>query len=257
MTDPDKTRLDQALVERRLIVTRARARDAVLRGLVCVDGIIARKPGLTVRHDTRIELTEDPAPYVSRAGEKLAHGLDHFGIDPTGHLCLDIGASTGGFTEVLLKRGAVHVYAVDVGHGQMHESLRKDPRVTVLERLNVRDLTSDHLPSPPGIIVCDVSFISLTLALPPALALAAPGAQLIALIKPQFEVGRENLGKGGIVRDPSLHNAVCNDICTWLEQDKAWVVKGLLPSPVEGSDGNREFLVSAWRQTVSTAPHEA
>ncbi len=242
-----RRRLDVLLVEHGLLPNRSRARDTIVQGNVTVDGSIATKPGQLVNPHAAIQLTAEASPYVSRAGLKLEHALDRFGINPSGLTTLDIGASTGGFTDVLLKRGAAHVVAVDVGHGQLHGSLRDDARVTVHEHLNARDLTADHVPQPPDLIVCDVSFISLKLALPAALALARPGAGLVALIKPQFEVGRKNLGKGGIVRDPSLHSAVCDDICIWLEQDMAWTVTGLAPSPVEGSDGNREFLVCARR----------
>lgn len=253
MTAAKKSRLDQLLVQRGLLESRSKARDVILLGGVTVDGTPAAKPGQMVAEGAAINLTARPSPYVSRAGLKLAHALDHFGIDPAGLTALDVGASTGGFTDVLLKRGATHVVAVDVGHGQLHENLRGDPRVTVHERLNARDLSIEHVAQAPDLIVCDVSFISLKLALPAALALAKPTAVLIALIKPQFEVGRKNLGKGGIVRDPSLHSGVCDDICVWLEQEMEWSVTGAAPSPVEGSDGNREFLVCA-RRSADLAP---
>lgn len=240
-----RARLDQLLVERGMVESRSKARDAILQGGVTVNGSPAAKPGQMVAETAIVHLIADPSPYVSRAGLKLAHALDRFGIDPSGWTALDVGASTGGFTDVLLKRGAAHVAAVDVGHGQLHDSLMRDPRVTVHERLNARDLATEHLPRQLDLIVCDVSFISLKLALPAALSLAKPGTILIALIKPQFEVGRKNLGKGGIVRDPSLHSRVCDDICMWLEQEMGWTVTGQAPSPVEGSDGNREFLVCA------------
>ncbi len=239
------TRLDQALVERGLFASRAKARSAVLDGLIEVDGSAARKPAQTVSDTSSIVLLGEPMPYVSRAAMKLVHALNHFRIDPAGRTALDIGASTGGFTQVLLERGAGHIYAVDVGHGQLDVEIAKDPRVTVLEKLNARSLSAKHIAEPPGIIVCDVSFISLKLALPPALALAQPGAQLIALIKPQFEVGRKGLGKGGIVRDPQRHRDVCDAIRTWLRDDIGWEITGLTPSPIEGSDGNREFLIAA------------
>ncbi len=257
MTAAKRARLDQFLVERGMFESRSKARDAILRGGVAVNGKPAAKPGQMVAENAEIHLTADPSPYVSRAGLKLAHALDHFGIDPTGLSTLDIGASTGGFTDVLLKRDAAHVVAVDVGHGQLHNILRADPRVTVLEHLNVRGLTAEHLPQPPGLVVCDVSFISLKLALPSALSLASTEATLITLIKPQFEVGRKNLGKGGIVRDPTLHSGVCDDICTWLEQEMGWSVTGVTASPVEGSDGNREFLVCARRSTDIAPADEA
>jgi 23S rRNA (cytidine1920-2'-O)/16S rRNA (cytidine1409-2'-O)-methyltransferase len=184
---------------------------------------------------------------VSRGGLKLAHGLDHFGIDPAGMVALDVGASTGGFTDVLLRRGAVRVYAVDVGHGQLDWRLRNDPRVVVLEQINARHLSREHVPEPVDLVVTDVSFISLELALPTALALARPGASLIALIKPQFEVGKGQVGKGGVVRDPALHQAVCARIARWLGEEQGWRVLGVSESPITGPKGNREFLIGARR----------
>jgi 23S rRNA (cytidine1920-2'-O)/16S rRNA (cytidine1409-2'-O)-methyltransferase len=184
---------------------------------------------------------------VSRGGVKLAHALDQFGIDPSGKVALDIGASTGGFTDVLLARGARRVYAVDVGHGQLAWKLRQDARVIVLERRNARHLTRAEIPEAPDIIVCDASFIGLTLVLPPALALAAPEAQLVALIKPQFEVGKGRVGKGGVVRDPALHREVCERITAWLDAQPGWQVAGLVESPLRGPEGNLEFLVYARR----------
>ena len=247
---PPKTRLDLLLVERGLASTRSKARDAIVRGAVLVDGAPVTKPAQPVAATASIELKEDTSPYVSRAALKLLHGLDHFGIDPRGLAALDVGASTGGFTQVLLERGAAQVTALDVGHGQFDENLRRDPRVAVLERLNARDLTAGHLTHAPQLIVCDVSFISLTLALPPALELAPPGAHLIALIKPQFEAGRDHVGKGGIVRDAAVHGQVCERMETWLGQDMGWTVLGIIPSPIEGRDGNREFLLAGRNDKV-------
>jgi 23S rRNA (cytidine1920-2'-O)/16S rRNA (cytidine1409-2'-O)-methyltransferase len=178
---------------------------------------------------------------------KLAHALDVFRIDPGGKIALDLGASTGGFTDVLLARGARRVYAVDVGHGQLVERLRADPRVVAIGGVNARELSRAHVPEPIDLIVCDVSFISLTLALPAALDLAAPGAELVALVKPQFEVGRGKVGKGGIVREPALHEQACAKIAAWLAARPGWRVLGTIPSPIEGGDGNREFLVFARR----------
>ncbi len=238
-------RLDQALVARGMVSNRSKARDAVLQGIVTVNGAAASKPGQLVNPDATIQLSEPVSPYVSRAGLKLAHALNHFSIDPSRCNALDVGASTGGFTDVLLQRGAAHVTAIDVGHGQLDDRFRRNPRVSVHERLNCRDLAAQHLKTRPDLIVCDVSFISLKVALPAALALSAPDATLIALIKPQFEVGRKALGKGGIVRDPSLHKSACDAICAWIEDQPDWRVAGLTPSPVEGSDGNLEFLVCA------------
>ena len=239
------TRLDQLLVERGLYQTRSRARDAILRGRVKVEGQIAAKPAQSVPADASIEIADEAQHYVSRAALKLVHGFDHFGVSPQGLPALDIGASTGGFTQVLLERGARHVMAIDVGHGQMAPAVARDARVTVLEGLNARDLTLGDLPEPPGIVTADVSFISLKLALAPALALAAPGALLVALVKPQFEAGREHLSKDGVVRDAKVQEAVCRDIASWLETAMGWRVIGTTPSPVAGGSGNREFLVAA------------
>ncbi len=237
-------RLDVLLVERGLCTTRARARDAIKRGEVTVADSKAAKPGQLVDDGVDIAVAEDANPYVSRGGLKLAHALDASGIDVTGMSAIDLGASTGGFTDVLLRRGAKEVHAIDVGHDQLHESLRADERVVSIEGLNARHLTKEHIPEPPDIIVCDVSFISLKKALPAALALARPGCRLVALIKPQFEVGRERLGKGGVVRDPSLHEEVCGDMTSWIET-RGWRVEGLQRSPIEGPDGNSEFLMVA------------
>jgi len=185
-----------------------------------------------------------PHPYVSRGGVKLAHGLDHFAIDPADAVALDIGASTGGFTDVLLQRGARRVYAVDVGHGQLDWRLRQDERVIVRERCNARYLTRAEIPDPLDLVVCDASFISLKTVLPAALDLARPGAALVALVKPQFEVGKGRVGKGGVVRDPALHNEVCADIAAWLGDRPGWRVLGLTESPIRGPEGNVEFLIA-------------
>lgn len=185
-------------------------------------------------------------PWVSRGGIKLAHGLDHFGIDVAGRIALDVGASTGGFTDVLVSRGAARVYAVDVGHGQLAWKLRQDPRVVVLERVNARRLTATEVPEAPDIVVCDASFIGLQTVLPAALALAKPQASLVALIKPQFEVGPERVGKGGVVRDPALHREVCARIAAWLG-GIGWKVEGIVESPIRGPEGNIEFLIYARR----------
>jgi len=203
------------------------------------------KPGQPVTPDLAVEIRRRTGAWVSRGALKLIGALDHFGLDPTGAVALDIGASTGGFTEVLLARGARRVYAVDVGHGQLHARLREDPRVVVLERTNARQLNRDQVAEPVDLVVCDASFISLTLVLPPALALARPGAVLVALIKPQFEAGRGEVGKGGVVRDPAVHEAVCARIRAWLTEDMGWAVDGIAPSPITGPKGNREFLVVA------------
>jgi 23S rRNA (cytidine1920-2'-O)/16S rRNA (cytidine1409-2'-O)-methyltransferase len=203
------------------------------------------KPGRAIPPDLPLEIRAPAVAYVSRGGVKLAHALDHFGIDPAGKVALDVGASTGGFTDVLLQRGATRVYAVDVGHGQLDWRLRNDPRVVVLERINARRLGREHVPELVDLVTCDVSFISLELALPPALALARPGAFLIALIKPQFEVGKGQVGKGGVVRDRALHQAVCARIAEWLAKHQGWQVQGIIESPITGPKGNREFLIAA------------
>jgi 23S rRNA (cytidine1920-2'-O)/16S rRNA (cytidine1409-2'-O)-methyltransferase len=236
-----RQRLDEALVARGLYPSRSRARDAVLRGTVKVDGERAAKPSQTVGPNTVLTIEDEAQGYVSRAALKLKHGLVQFGIVARGKNALDIGASTGGFTQVLLEEGAAHVTAIDVGHGQMKIA---DPRVTLIEGLNARDLSTEHLDRPIHLIVCDVSFISLKLALPAALELAEEGALLVALIKPQFEAGRDAIGKGGLVTDPEVHERVCAEITDFL-RSQGWRVLGVTASPVEGGDGNREFLVSA------------
>jgi 23S rRNA (cytidine1920-2'-O)/16S rRNA (cytidine1409-2'-O)-methyltransferase len=236
-----RQRLDELLVARGFYPSRSRARDAVLRGTIRIEGSPASKPAQMVAADAVITIADEARHYVSRAALKLKHGLEHFGISASGCHALDIGASTGGFTQVLLEEGAAHVTAVDVGHGQM---MVHDPRVMLIEGLNVRDLAREHLPHPFDLVVCDVSFISLKLALPQALALAEPGATLVALIKPQFEVGRDALGKGGIVSDTAEHQRVCGEITDFLTSQH-WTVLGLAPSPIAGGDGNIEFLIAA------------
>jgi len=239
-----RPRLDELLVRRGDFPTRSRARDAIERGTVRVDGKAVTKPGQGVA-ETAVIAVDDPArTYVSRAALKLIAGLDHFGFDPAGCLALDIGASTGGFTQVLLERGARHVTAIDVGHGQLALQLRADPRVTAIEGLNARDLTRQHFREAPDFLVSDVSFISLKLALPPALALAAPGARGIFLVKPQFEAGREAIGKGGLLRNAGDAPRVADDLRSWLDAVPGWRAVGICPSPIEGGDGNREFLLA-------------
>ncbi len=244
-TTAGRSRLDELLVQRGLFATRSRARDAVERGTVSVGGLTATKPGLAVAEDAPIAVDDPARSYVSRAALKLIAGLDAFSIDPAGRLALDIGASTGGFTQVLLERGASHVIALDVGHGQIDPGLRSDPRVTVIEGLNARDLREEHLGGlRPELLVSDVSFISLTLALPPALGLAAPGAAGVFLVKPQFEAGREAIGKGGLLRDPQEAPRVAERLRSWLDAYPGWRSTGLIASPIEGGDGNREFLLA-------------
>ncbi|MFC5584077.1 TlyA family RNA methyltransferase [Nitratireductor kimnyeongensis] len=238
-------RLDQLLVDRGFFASRARARDAILRGTVKVDGVPAKKPGQTVSTAVEVKVDDPASTYVSRAALKLLHGLDVFGFDPAGCQALDIGASTGGFTQVLLERGATHVTAIDVGTGQMDTRIAGDPRVTSLEGVNARHLDSEHLGArTPDFLVSDVSFISLKLALPPALTLAAPGARAIFLVKPQFEAGREAIGKGGLLRDPAQADEIAADLENWLGTNAGWRAMGLASSPIEGGDGNREFLLA-------------
>ncbi len=239
-------RLDQALVERALAPSRSKAQALIRGGMVTVAGGQALKPSLIVDADTPIQVAKDAPGWVSRAALKLEHGLDYFGCNPSGSVALDLGASTGGFTQVLLTHGASKVYAVDVGHGQMHPSLRDDPRVVNIEGTNARNLGADDLP-PLDLIVSDVSFISLTKALPVPLGFAKPGAWLIALIKPQFEVGRTHIGKGGIVRNPEARDTACDTIRSFLEKS-GWRPLGITKSPITGGDGNVEFLIGAIRQ---------
>jgi 23S rRNA (cytidine1920-2'-O)/16S rRNA (cytidine1409-2'-O)-methyltransferase len=242
-----KQRVDTLLVARGLAESRARAQALVLAGVVWSAGRRLDKPGTSLAPDAALEVRGPDHPWVSRGGIKLAHALDHFKIEVGGAIALDIGASTGGFTDVLLERGARHVYAVDVGHGQLAWKLRQDARVSVLERVNARYLTPGEIVEAPDLIVCDASFIGLTVVLPAALALAAPAARLVALIKPQFEVGKGRVGKGGVVRDPALHREVCERITAWLEAQPGWHVEGVIPSPIRGPEGNIEFLVFARR----------
>ncbi len=240
-----RKRLDQRLVELGLASSRSRARDAIAQGHVHIAGKPAAKAGQLVNDGAEITLSDEANPYVSRAGLKLAAALEQFSPDLEGAAGLDVGASTGGFTQVLLNAGAAKVFALDVGHGQLHPMLQSDPRVINLEGRNARDLEAGQIGEPIDVIVSDVSFISLRLALPAALALARPGAWLFALIKPQFEAGKEAVGKGGIVRDEAIRAEVCDEICRWLREDQGWSVSGLMTSPIAGSDGNVEFIVAA------------
>ena len=233
-------------MERGLAETRAKAQALILAGAVWSGEKKLDKAGTSVAEDVALELRGRDHPWVSRGGIKLAHALEHFRIDVAGAVALDIGASTGGFTDVLLTKGARRVYAVDVGHGQLAWKLRQDPRVTVLERVNARHLTAKEIPEPLDLVVCDASFIGLETVLPATLALAKPHASLIALIKPQFEVGPENVGKRGVVRDPALHRTVSTRIAQWLE-GRDWKVEGIAESPITGPEGNVEFLIYASR----------
>jgi 23S rRNA (cytidine1920-2'-O)/16S rRNA (cytidine1409-2'-O)-methyltransferase len=243
-----KKRLDVLLVERGLAETRAQAQALVLAGRVRGH----TKPGTQVDDTTELEL-KAPPPYVSRGGEKLAHALDVFGVDPRGRDCLDIGASTGGFTDVLLQRGAARVVAVDVGYGQLHEKLRNDPRVLVVERTNARELR--ELPFAPELIVCDVAFISVRLVLPPALALAREGWEAVVLVKPQFEAGRREVGKGGVVRDVGVRRRVVRDVA---EAAPAWEAEtvGVVDSGLPGPKGNREVFLHLVHRAHAQLPDD-
>ncbi|WP_137132338.1 TlyA family RNA methyltransferase [Rhizobium sp. FY34] len=244
MTSSGPPRLDQLLVARGLFASRSRARDAVLRGTVKVDGQTVLKPSQVVASNATFSIDDPAQDYVSRAALKLVAALDHFKLDPAGLNCLDIGASTGGFTEVLLKRQAAHVVAIDVGHGQIHDRIAGSPRVTSLEGLNARALTRDDIGDDEiGMVVSDVSFISLKLALPPALDMAEPGAVCVLLVKPQFEAGRDFVSKAGLLKDPETAPDVAADLERWLVEEMGWVSIGLIPSPISGGDGNVEYLL--------------
>jgi 23S rRNA (cytidine1920-2'-O)/16S rRNA (cytidine1409-2'-O)-methyltransferase len=239
-----RKRADQLLVERGLFESRTRAQAAIAAGLVTADGIPLRKASDAVAPGAALEAAAEH-PWVSRGGVKLAAALDHFGFDPRGHVCLDVGASTGGFTDVLLARGARRVYAVDVGRGQLHARLRARREVVVLEESDIRTLDPARLAEPPDFATVDVSFISLKLVLPALDRLLAKSAHLVALIKPQFEAGRKHLKKG-IVRDAAVHKVVCEDVAEFAAA-LGWEVRGVIPSPIEGGDGNKEFLIGARR----------
>lgn len=239
-----KRRLDQLLVDRGLTPTREKAQALILAGNVTVDGSQASKPGHSYGELVRIELT-GLLPYVSRGGVKLAAALDTWRIDPTGWVCLDVGASTGGFTDCLLQRGAARVHAVDVGRSQLDWKIRTDPRVVVHERMNARYLVPEAIGEPVELGVCDVSFISATLIIPALAATLAPGGQVVTLVKPQFEAGRQQVGKGGIVRDPAVHRLACERVQACLEE--LGFVTEIIDSPIEGAEGNREFLMHGTR----------
>ena len=241
-----RQRLDIMLISRGLAASRDRARDLIISGAVTVGGQMVQKPAKICADTSVIEIKPGGNPWVSRAGLKLVGAITGFhGLDFVGCKALDIGASTGGFTDVLLAHGADHVVAVDVGSGQLHERLAADDRVTVLDNTNARYLATSILPYTPDVIVCDASFISLQKLLPAALGLAKAGARLVALIKPQFEVGKGLVGKGGVVRDPLLHEQVVTSVAQWLETDMRWHVWQTMPSPINGPDGNVEFLLLA------------
>ncbi len=239
-----KARVDQLLVERGLAESRTRAQALVMAGLVFAGERKVAKPGEQVAADAALDVRGRDHPWVSRGGIKLAHGLDQFGWDVIGAVAIDVGSSTGGFTDVLLQRGAARVYAVDSGTNQLAWKLRQDARVVVLEQTSARVLTAEHIPEPVDLIVCDASFIGLAKVLERPLAFARPPARLMALVKPQFEAGREEVGKGGVVRDPAVHRRVCDAVAAWVAA-RGWTVVGVTPSPITGPEGNVEFLLAA------------
>lgn len=241
-----KVRVDQLLVDRGLAESRTRAQALILAGLVFSGEQKVAKAGQQVPSDAVLDVRGRDHPWVSRGGIKLAHAIDHFSLDAAGVTAMDIGSSTGGFTDVLLQKGAEHVFAVDSGTNQLAWKLRQDPRVTVLEQTSARILTSQMIDRPAHWVVCDASFISLRKVLEVPLSLAARPTRLIALIKPQFEVGRAEVGKGGVVRDPALHQRVCDEVRDWLVQD-GWQIDGVVESPITGPEGNVEFLICAQR----------
>lgn len=241
-----KARADQLLVDRGLVESRTRAQALILAGLVFSADRRVDKPGQALTPDAPLEVRGRDHPWVSRGGVKLAHALDHFSWDVTGAIAIDVGASTGGFTDVLLTRGAARVYAVDSGTNQLAWKLRQDPRVIVLERTSARVLTAAHIPETVDLVVCDASFIGLAKVLDRPLDFAGDGARLIALVKPQFEAGRAEVGKGGVVRDPAVHQRVCDEVAAWLT-GRGWTVDGIVQSPITGPEGNVEFLIAARR----------
>lgn len=245
MNEGAKTRLDQLMLLKGLAPTRSRARDLIKRGAVLVAGKVETRAGVMLPPGTDVAVAEAWSGYVSRGALKLAAALDAFGFDPQGRVALDVGASTGGFTQTLLRRGASLVYAVDVGTGQLHADIAGDPRVVNLEGTDVRRLDRKLIPEAPMAITADVSFISLAKAMPTALALAAPGAWLVALVKPQFEVGREGIGKGGIVRDEALRQEALDAVAGFFRAQPGWRMEGTMPSPIEGQSGNVEYLLGA------------
>jgi 23S rRNA (cytidine1920-2'-O)/16S rRNA (cytidine1409-2'-O)-methyltransferase len=246
-----RIRADQLVVERGLADSRARAQALILAGKIFAGTRRIDKAGQPLAPDTELALHGQDHPWVSRGGLKLAHGLSHFGLSPAARICLDVGASTGGFTDVLLAQGAARVHAVDVGHGQLAWKLRGDARVVVHEKTNARHLGAETIGEPIDALVCDASFIGLATLLPAPLALCAPGAWAVALIKPQFEAGPSAVGAKGVVRDPAIHAAVCERIAAWWASLPGWSVLGIVESPITGPQGNREFLIAARRDEAS------
>ena len=244
---PSRTRADQLLVDRGLAESRNRAQALIMAGKVFTGERRVTKPGDSLPSNSQIEVRGQDHPWVSRGGLKLEHALAHFALAPAGRVCLDVGASTGGFTDVLLAHGAAKVHAVDVGHGQLAWKLRSDPRVVVHEKTNARYLTREAIPDPIEALVCDASFIGLATLLPAPLALCVSGAWLVALIKPQFEAGPQAVGSKGVVRDPAIHQEVCDRIEAWWSALPGWRVLGITESPIRGPEGNREFLIAALR----------
>ncbi|MBA5728150.1 TlyA family RNA methyltransferase [Bombella mellum] len=248
-----KRRADQLLVDRGLVETRSRAQALIMAGLVYAGphgDRPVKKAGDQLAEDMPLTLKGQDHPWVSRGGLKLAHALEHFPLSTEGKIAVDVGASTGGFTDVLLQNGAAKVYAVDVGHGQLAWKIRSDDRVVVLEKTNARHLNAGHVPEAPDIVVCDASFISLKTVLAPALDMAKDGAWAVALIKPQFEAGRADIGPKGVVRDPAVHERVCEEIRDWFASLPGWTILGLVPSPITGPEGNREFLIAARKDAI-------
>ena len=241
-----KSRVDQMLVDRGLAESRTRAQALIMAGLVYVGDRKVEKPGQSFTEDVTLDVRGRDHPWVSRGGIKLAHGLDHFGWDVAGTVAIDVGSSTGGFTDVLLSRGAARVYAVDSGTNQLAWKLRQDPRVIVHEQTSARILTDAHIPEPVDLIVCDASFIGIAKVLEVSLRFAKPAARALTLVKPQFEAGREEVGKGGVVRDPTVHRRVCDEVAAWFET-QGWRVEGVSESPITGPEGNVEFLLAAVR----------
>lgn len=240
-----KRRADQLLVDRGLVESRTRAQALILAGKVWTKDRRVEKAGDSLPADAALEVRGQDHPWVSRGGLKLDHAISHFGLRATGRVCLDVGASTGGFTDVLLHHGAAKVHAVDVGHGQLAWRLRGDARVVVHERTNARYLTTEQVPEPIEALVCDAAFIGLSTLLPAPLALCAPGAWAVALIKPQFEAGPGQVGAKGVVRDAAVHRAVCNRVRDWWSSLPHWRILGMTDSPITGPEGNREFLIAA------------
>ena len=245
-----KIRVDQLLVERGLAESRTRAQALIMAGLVFAGTRKVDKPGQTLADDVVLDVRGRDHPWVSRGGIKLAHALDHFGWDVADAVAIDVGSSTGGFTDVLLTRGAHRVYAVDSGTNQLAWKLRQDDRVVVHEQTSARILTAAHIPEPIDLVVCDASFIGLAKVLAVPLGFMVPGGRLLALIKPQFEAGREEVGKGGVVRDPAIHDRVCAQVVAWLESI-GWAVAGVVESPITGPEGNIEFLIAATKRPVA------